>query len=376
MTVPTTDDRVSYVGNGSTTAYSFEFRVIDSADLKVFKDSVEQAGSAYTVKLNVSGVGGTVTFSSAPANGVAVSIVRETDLLQEDHFQGNDALPPATIERMVDKLTIIAQQFSSQLAAAVRLAASIDPETVNTILPDWESGKLIGWNLDSDDRALRNVDPLVALNDALPGGGAGNVIGPASSTNNAVAVFDGTNGRTLKNGVVGNNDGDVLTWNSSTGLWGAEAIPATPPAEPYVVPSGTLGFYFDATHVPTGWEVCTGQTVTINGSSFVTPDCRGRYLLCAAVSDSGSTGHTGSTVRPKATGGLTDHTHTQQGTFGSTTSSPGGSTTAQAGFTTSVQPAGALSHNHNVTISGPTGLADSGWRPVSVAALLAIKVDE
>ena len=46
------------------------------------------------------------------------------------------------------------------------------------------------------------TDPFVRTSDLPSGGGTGDVVGPASSTDNAVAAFDGTTGKLLKNGVV------------------------------------------------------------------------------------------------------------------------------------------------------------------------------
>lgn len=43
---------------------------------------------------------------------------------------------------------------------------------------------------------------LVRLDYTTSGGGGGDVVGPASATNTAVALFDGTTGKTLKNSVV------------------------------------------------------------------------------------------------------------------------------------------------------------------------------
>lgn len=59
----------------------------------------------------------------------------------------------------------------------------------------------------------------LAGNKGIDGGGAGDVVGPASATNNAVVVFDGTTGKLIKDGekslpsgdVVGTTDSQTLT---------------------------------------------------------------------------------------------------------------------------------------------------------------------
>ena len=61
----------TYTGNGSTTDYSFTFPYLDTTDIKVTLATV--ATTAYSL-LNAT----TVRFNSAPGNGVAIRIYRET----------------------------------------------------------------------------------------------------------------------------------------------------------------------------------------------------------------------------------------------------------------------------------------------------------
>ena len=61
----------TYTGNGSTTDYSFTFPYLDTSDIKVTLATV--ATTAYSL-LNAT----TVRFDSAPGNGVAIRIYRET----------------------------------------------------------------------------------------------------------------------------------------------------------------------------------------------------------------------------------------------------------------------------------------------------------
>ena len=61
----------TYTGNGSTTDYSFTFPYLDTTDIKASLATVNT--TAYSL-LNAT----TVRFDSAPGNGVAVRIYRET----------------------------------------------------------------------------------------------------------------------------------------------------------------------------------------------------------------------------------------------------------------------------------------------------------
>jgi hypothetical protein len=74
----------TYTGNGSTTLYSFTFPYLEETDIKVSLDGV--LTTAYTLA-NAT----TVSFTSAPGNGVAIRIYRETnaDTLQATFFAGS-----------------------------------------------------------------------------------------------------------------------------------------------------------------------------------------------------------------------------------------------------------------------------------------------
>jgi hypothetical protein len=74
----------TYTGNGSTTNYSFIFPYLEETDIKVSLDGV--LTTAYTLA-NAT----TVSFTSAPGNGVAIRIYRETnaDTPQATFFTGS-----------------------------------------------------------------------------------------------------------------------------------------------------------------------------------------------------------------------------------------------------------------------------------------------
>ena len=76
--------QTTYTGNGSTTNYSFTFEYLKQADVKVTLDTV--ATTAFTFA-NAT----TLAFTTAPANGVAIRIFRDTaiDTLSSTFFSGS-----------------------------------------------------------------------------------------------------------------------------------------------------------------------------------------------------------------------------------------------------------------------------------------------
>ena len=76
----------TYTGNGSLTEYSFTFPYLEESDVKVSLDGVDQATSEYSFA-NAT----TISFNTAPANGVAIRIYRvtATDSAQATFFAGS-----------------------------------------------------------------------------------------------------------------------------------------------------------------------------------------------------------------------------------------------------------------------------------------------
>ena len=76
--------QTTYTGNGSTTNYSFTFEYLKQADVKVTLDTA--ATTAFTFA-NAT----TLSFTTAPANGVAIRIFRDTtiDTLSSTFFPGS-----------------------------------------------------------------------------------------------------------------------------------------------------------------------------------------------------------------------------------------------------------------------------------------------
>jgi parallel beta-helix repeat protein len=119
--VPSTASRIDQTGNGATTAFTFTFPVTTSSShVEVFLAGVKQT-SGYTVALNAnqsSSPGGTVTFTTAPANAVAVRIQRTVPLDQQTVYTPYSAFPAKTTEKALDRGVHQAQQVDRRVADA------------------------------------------------------------------------------------------------------------------------------------------------------------------------------------------------------------------------------------------------------------------
>ena len=129
MTISTTIIKSSANGNGSTTAFTYSFKITDDDDIQVIirsatgTETVKSKGTHY----NVSGVGnnsGTVTFTSGnvPASGETVLLRRSTPQTQAMDLIDNDPMSADTIETAHDKVVAITQELQEQVDRSLKLS--------------------------------------------------------------------------------------------------------------------------------------------------------------------------------------------------------------------------------------------------------------
>ena len=106
----------TYTGNGSATNYSFTFEYLKQSDVKVTLDTV--ATTAFTFA-NAT----TIAFTSAPANGVAIRIFRDTaiDLLSATFFPGS-AIKAEDLNQNFTQSLYVTQESDADAAAATTTA--------------------------------------------------------------------------------------------------------------------------------------------------------------------------------------------------------------------------------------------------------------
>jgi hypothetical protein len=105
MTVSVTSAFSSATGDGSNKVFPFTFRCKSAAEVSVYKSAVLQS-TGFTIVINSNGVGGTVTFTTAPANGAAVVIASNPLFTQLIAFENSGAFLPATHDDVNDRAAI------------------------------------------------------------------------------------------------------------------------------------------------------------------------------------------------------------------------------------------------------------------------------
>ena len=131
MTVSSTTTKNSASGNGSTSAFPYNFKIFSDDDIAVIirTDSTgAEVTKTKTTHYTVSGVGdssgGNVTFTSGniPASGETVVLLRSTARTQLTDYVANDPFPAESHENALDKLTFIAQEIEEELGRSIKVS--------------------------------------------------------------------------------------------------------------------------------------------------------------------------------------------------------------------------------------------------------------
>ena len=129
MTVSTTIIKNSHNGNGSTTTFAYQFKILQDSDLQVIirssngTETTKSLSTHYTVT-GAGGNSGTVVFTSGniPVNGETVVIRRNIPQTQVIDYIANDPFPAETHEEGLDRGTLVAQQISEEADRSIKLS--------------------------------------------------------------------------------------------------------------------------------------------------------------------------------------------------------------------------------------------------------------
>ena len=140
MTVATTTNRVTYTGDGSTTAFAVSFPFYDNTDLVVIErvistgaETTKTLTTHYTVS-GGSGSTGTVTAVTAPASTVQWIIKRTIPLTQSIDYTPNDPFPASTHEEGLDRAVMRDQQIDEEIDRSLKFP-STDSTSLSATLP-------------------------------------------------------------------------------------------------------------------------------------------------------------------------------------------------------------------------------------------------
>ena len=229
--ISTTTSVASYTATASQTVFAYGFRIQNQSDLLVFSRGTDSLRSNITASVvSVSGVdsegGGNVTLP-AQTVGTIIFLVRSSTFTQLWDASNLNFFDPATVERVVDKLTILVQEVKSGVDASIRFEPG---EQVAAIPKVTRAGKVLAFDEDGDPSFITPDGVLYTPGDSLAADSIASLkaISVSGLTNNqAVSVLgyyaagDGGGGTFYYDSAsaTADNGGTVIQPTTGAGRW-------------------------------------------------------------------------------------------------------------------------------------------------------------
>lgn len=152
MSLALSSRRNDYVGNGTTTDFAYEWRILDEDYIRVVvkspagEETVLTIDDDYTVGSTLSQSGDNITliedgqeWMDAGDGGLkddwTISLIGNTPLTQITDIRNQGSYYPSLHEDFFDKIVMIAQEQQNQIDGSVRLPDTVDPEDFDVRLP-------------------------------------------------------------------------------------------------------------------------------------------------------------------------------------------------------------------------------------------------
>ncbi len=137
MSVTSTINRVREEGNGTKTVFSFSFPIFAASELQVYNvvratdvATLKTITTHYTVSINSSSEGGTVTWLTAPTAAQDSLILRVVPYSQDADIPTESNFPEAQIENQLDRLCMMCIQLKVITDRCVQAGVAEDTVTL------------------------------------------------------------------------------------------------------------------------------------------------------------------------------------------------------------------------------------------------------
>ncbi|HGB3909037.1 TPA: hypothetical protein ACIVLM_000299 [Salmonella enterica subsp. enterica serovar Birkenhead] len=158
MSIPVQTPFNLYIANGSTTVFPYRFLLNQASDLRITANG-KTVSSGFSVSGEGNQSGGQVTFSTPPASGTKIAILRNIPLRRDTEYQDNGDLLASTINADFDRLWMAIQGVD----AFKDLALSRSGQDVNYYDAKGMPVKNLGEPVDPQDAVTKSVlDSAVA----------------------------------------------------------------------------------------------------------------------------------------------------------------------------------------------------------------------
>lgn len=152
MTVSTTTSYQTFAGAQSVLTFTFrtlvsnpEYISVKVVNLTNNTSLVLTYSTNYTVSVNASGVGGTVTVTPTYSSAYQYVVYRSTGQVQNSAYANFNQFPASTLENGLDQLTMLVQEQTTNQNLNLSLPLGLSP-TASTVLPAPVANQALGWN--------------------------------------------------------------------------------------------------------------------------------------------------------------------------------------------------------------------------------------
>ena len=154
MTVASTVSSMVFAGGQSVLTFTFPASPNRPSDIQVNLQALTGGtltplvyNTSYSVSINTSGVGGTVTILTSPTYGTNYQFIvyRNTSLLQASNYTDYNNFPSSTLMSNLDQLTMVAQELTSSIIRSLTLPIGTST-SVSTVLPVPTASTFLAWD--------------------------------------------------------------------------------------------------------------------------------------------------------------------------------------------------------------------------------------
>ena len=155
MTISTTIVKNSYSGDGSTTTFSYTFKVLANSDLTVIirsalgTETTKTLNTHYTITGVGDAAGGSITFTAGniPTATETVVLIRDTTQTQAIDYVANDPFPAESHEEGLDRSVILSQEIQEEVDRSIKLSrTNTMTNTEFTVGPTDRANKVLSFD--------------------------------------------------------------------------------------------------------------------------------------------------------------------------------------------------------------------------------------
>lgn len=168
MTISTEYTPPQYIGNNTATVFAFPYVFYANSDLIVTRTQIStgvDTALTITTDYTISGGAGSsgfVTCVVAPTSDQRITIERSIPYKQDANFPENTAFPANTLETVLDKAVIMAQQTKAVAARALVIPASDSGVTTTLPTATVRAGKALFFDGSGNPSVTSTVDTVSA----------------------------------------------------------------------------------------------------------------------------------------------------------------------------------------------------------------------